>query len=146
MPTKETIYQPLAPPFWPSHTAVSRPVKTIVQRESRHWIHSMNGHLALRPDRCLLLGVTYNISQSVLIENSSATTSSGCRSPRLSPSPPCSLDAWCSLSTRLLPREALSSLLKPSLCRLQVNRRLNHFRWRFLQLKRRPNLVFAAKS
>jgi hypothetical protein len=66
MPTNKTN-QSLAPPFWLGHTAVFRPVKTIVQRESRHWIHSMNGHLALRPDRGLLLGVTHNISQRVLI-------------------------------------------------------------------------------
>ena len=33
-----------------------------------------------------------------------------------------------------------------SRCRLQVNRRPNHFRGRVLQLKRRLNLVFAAKS
>jgi hypothetical protein len=32
-----------------------RPVKTIIQRESRHWMHSMKGHLPLRPDRGLLL-------------------------------------------------------------------------------------------
>jgi hypothetical protein len=31
-------------------------------------------------------------------------------------------------------------------CRLQVNRRLDHFRPRFLQLNRRLNLLFAAKS
>jgi hypothetical protein len=36
-------------------SAVFRPVKTIVQRESRHWMHSMNGHLPLRADRDLLL-------------------------------------------------------------------------------------------
>jgi hypothetical protein len=38
-----------------------------------------------------------------------------CAIPYSPPSPPCSLDVWCSLSTRLLTREALSSLLKPSL-------------------------------
>jgi integrase/recombinase XerD len=31
-------------------------------------------------------------------------------------------------------------------CRLQLNRRLNHFRARFLQLNRRPTVIFAAKS
>src|SRR5271165_1714106 len=31
-------------------------------------------------------------------------------------------------------------------CRLQVNRRLAHFEVRFLQLNRRPTLLFAAKS
>jgi Protein of unknown function (DUF3604) len=31
-------------------------------------------------------------------------------------------------------------------CRLQLNRRLNHFRGRFLQLNRRPTIIFAAKS
>ena len=31
-------------------------------------------------------------------------------------------------------------------CRLQLNRRLNHFRARFLQLNRRPIVIFAAKS
>jgi hypothetical protein len=31
-------------------------------------------------------------------------------------------------------------------CRLQVNRRLAHFEVRFLQLNRRPILLFAAKS
>ncbi len=31
-------------------------------------------------------------------------------------------------------------------CRLQVNRRLEHFEVRFLQLNRRPTLIFAAKS
>jgi hypothetical protein len=31
-------------------------------------------------------------------------------------------------------------------CRLQVNRRLAHFEVRFLQLNRRPALLFAAKS
>jgi hypothetical protein len=33
-----------------------------------------------------------------------------------------------------------------SSCRLQVNRRLAHFEVRFLQLNRRPTLLFAAKS
>jgi hypothetical protein len=37
------------------HAAAFRPVKTIVQRESRHWIHSMNGHLALAMARCTVL-------------------------------------------------------------------------------------------
>ncbi len=31
-------------------------------------------------------------------------------------------------------------------CRLQVNRGLAHFEVRFLQLNRRPTLIFAAKS
>ena len=48
--------------------AVFRPVKTIVQRESRHWYGPMNGHLPLRPDRDLLLWRgPDNISQRVLI-------------------------------------------------------------------------------
>jgi hypothetical protein len=55
-------YQPLTPPFWPGHTAVSRrtagipPLDTLNERAP-----------ALRPDRGLLLGVTHNISQRVLI-------------------------------------------------------------------------------
>jgi hypothetical protein len=44
MPANETN-QPLAVPFRPGHTAVFRLLKTIVQRESLHWMHSMNGHL-----------------------------------------------------------------------------------------------------
>ena len=30
-------------------------IKTIVQRESRHWMHTMNGRPPFRPDRDLLL-------------------------------------------------------------------------------------------
>ena len=39
------------------------PVKTIVQRESRHWMHTMNG----RSIATFSSGVTHNISQRVLI-------------------------------------------------------------------------------
>jgi hypothetical protein len=48
-------YQPLALAFWSGHAAVFGLLKPIVQRESRHWMHSMKGHLPLRPDLDLLL-------------------------------------------------------------------------------------------
>ena len=49
--------QPLAALFYPGHTAVIRfvKIKTIVQRKSRHWMHSMNGRPPFRPDRGPLL-------------------------------------------------------------------------------------------
>jgi hypothetical protein len=51
--------QPLAASFGPGHTAIFsariQAVKTIVQRESRHWMHSMNGRPPFRPNRGLLL-------------------------------------------------------------------------------------------
>ena len=40
---------------------------------------------------------------------------------------------------------ALGKTVPISSCRLQVNRRLAHFEVRFLQLNRRPTLLFAAK-
>ena len=42
-------------------------VKRIVQRESRHWMHSMNGLPPFRHDRGHLFWRTHNISQRVLI-------------------------------------------------------------------------------
>jgi hypothetical protein len=59
--------QPFAALFWPGHTAFFGPdpqaVKTIVQRESRHWIHSMNGRV--RPFALIAAfssGVTHKIN------------------------------------------------------------------------------------
>jgi NADP-dependent 3-hydroxy acid dehydrogenase YdfG len=48
-------------------------------------------------------------------------------------------------------RDQVDSLIQEALnthgkCRLQLNRRLGHFRARFLQLNRRLNLLFAAKA
>ena len=50
-----------------ARSAVIRPVKTIVQRKSRHWMHSMNGRPPFRHDRGLLFWRTHKISQRVLI-------------------------------------------------------------------------------
>jgi hypothetical protein len=53
------------------------------------------------------------------------------------------ISATCVCGSDLWPYRGVVSRNR---CRLQVNRRLDHFRARILQLKRRPTLLFAAKS